>query len=824
MFIVLALLGCGGGGDPVGALQDFGPTPVPLDRIRDDGLILTRLVIAVDPNGRPGDLDRAIEAVDGTLAASRPGIPWITIDVPPMADEAAALAVAAELEQQRGIAEVQLAWAPILQAAPSQAAADGNPELASQGFFGAWNAAPLARATVPVYVADHYASTTPHPAIPSQRFEGLQTSGGDRGNHGFLVAGIIGAAADDSPPTGTHPDPAQTLDLVSVQVLGSGSFFDTMLLLDSVLPANGFFVLNTSLGFAEATPRTQRADLALLWRGVVLRHGGDFLHTAAMGNEALVTGAADLASPFVLQARLDDLKTLVPDDEGFAERFDLEVRLAGGTARAVGTTLAVGASDQDGFEAEYSNRGGDVRAIGSQIRGVCVVADPDCDGAIQISQGTSMSSPVIAGLAAWLRAIDPTLSAPEIAAILRASFDGRWVDARRATMALESRGKPVLKTLLDLDEDGTFDEADVNAVVDAILAAEQAIPDPAFSPRTWTRADLNGDGRVRSDTRVAFDLDGDGVIGSVTLEIPSTSEAGETTEITLDEAQVSDADILCAGAYSPRYTGDEDERNAALFFRCTDTSDSLELVGIHSRSFASTEISQQYTGDPGDSYVFFFGETEEGGLDVGPLGNNVVTPSPSFTLANTDFAFANRMVFCQDAGSCPEPGFLAFDGHPFSQVMWDCEASETQASADCTLLLNTRVNAALPQDAPAVIARGDASARMTIAVHVKRPLDYRIDSTLFAHPTSDFAAVSTVHLQGLGAVEGPRQAQTVLFRGAGSEQPDVGALQGRLEPGLYEFTAEAVSAANVRDGGIETIFVYADVSVTLHLAPGSVLP
>jgi hypothetical protein len=230
----------------------------------------------------------------------------------------------------------------------------------------------------------------------------------------------------------------------------------------------------------------------------------------------------------------------------------------------------VGASTPDGEESDFSNRGSDVRMTGEFLLGVCDAsyADAACgaDG-LERSDGTSGSSPLAAGLAAWLMSIDPTMEPREVSGLLVDAFDGRWVDALTATLALEARGFPVRRSLLDVGQDGAFDEADITSVLATFDVTEAAHASANPEDRTWVRADLNGDGHARSDSHAAFDLDGDGQLGRVTVQVPGV-EAASFEALVIDEHAVTDLDVLCWGAYSGPYTGDSDARDEKLREPC----------------------------------------------------------------------------------------------------------------------------------------------------------------------------------------------------------------------------------------------------------------
>lgn len=571
-------------GVPFDFLADAGPTFVAADAVGEAGLLLDRLDVLLAGDADAQDLSAALDVVGGQVAASRPGLPWITVQIPRVDDLDAAAAVADALEGEPGVLVARPAWLAVpqppgeepLRAAPPGVGGSTNSYLGDQRFYAAWNAQDLATTKVQVWVADFFTSNTPPDQLSAMRFVGPspaeppEVSAGEslQENHGWWVASVLGADNDDRAPVGTHPEPARTLDLVGINLASAGSSIDTILLLDRHLPTDAFFVLNTSFGFSEGVPTEDRALAALAWREVLLRRTVPFLHTASAGNEGYTDPVELRFNSFATaQTTLDDLGRLLTE----TNRADFDAAWAQSVARrgtAVegiqGRTLIVGSSGYGGAESSFSNRGSDVRMIGESVTGVCGLLDRTCiDGSfgrLKTGDGTSAAAPAAAGLAAWLHAIDPTLEAVDLVDLLLAQFDGAWVDALNATLALEARGVPVRRAWLDHDRDGAFDPDDATAIL-AEIDAEDGVD------RIWPRGDLNGDGFASATTRKPIDLDGDGTLGAFTVQVPG-DEAAVLEDRIVDEASLSDLDVLCWGAYAGPFTGEEEGRDEVLAGRC----------------------------------------------------------------------------------------------------------------------------------------------------------------------------------------------------------------------------------------------------------------
>ncbi|MCA9495258.1 MAG: hypothetical protein KC621_35260, partial [Myxococcales bacterium] len=376
-------------------IGDVGPALIGDDEVGDDGLILDRLAVLLDDEVDEASFTAALASVGGTVASSLEGFAWLTITVPPMADLADAQRVAAELSALPGIRRARPAWlattpGPVAgnRGAPSGPEGTEQPALGLQRFYAAWNAAPLATNKVPVYVVDFYTENRPLPQLTAQRFAGpaprtvdVAIDGEVAGNHGFWVTSLIGADVDGAVPTGTHADPATTLDLVSVNVRDVGDELDVLLELGRTLPLSEFFVLNTSFGFRGGESALDRAEVALAWRELLVRRGASFVHTTSAGNSAGDAATTGRNSAFTLQAFDDDLGALVPatDRDDITEAIeDARGRVGERIDHVQGQTLVVGASTESGSESSFSNRGATVRMIGEGLTGVCARKDKLC--------------------------------------------------------------------------------------------------------------------------------------------------------------------------------------------------------------------------------------------------------------------------------------------------------------------------------------------------------------------------------------------------------------------------------------------------------------
>ena len=231
---------------------------------------------------------------------------------------------------------------------------------------------------------------------------------------------------------------------------------------------------------------------------------------------------------------------------------------------------------------------GHISAIGTDVYSLSQIGGT-------VMSGTSMAAPQVAGLAAYMLAIDDSLTPQKIKEILLDTAQvvpigldascSDWprpapaIDAYAAVLSVDEESAlsgsiidaPVRNAILDVSNNGTdmasnsrFDEFDLMYYLREIDQGTQDKKN-GIEEVKYSRVDLNGDG---------FDGGGDGYKKRFNLDLdyPPTytvvTQSIEGENVAFNEASLSDNDILCYYAYSDLYTGSIEQRRLLVAPRC----------------------------------------------------------------------------------------------------------------------------------------------------------------------------------------------------------------------------------------------------------------
>ena len=450
---------------------------------------------------------------------------------------------------------------------------------------------------------------------------------GSPGNsgHGYDVVSTLGAAFDAQKPTGANPF-RDCLLIHQIDMFGLGMFDTTAQAIGQLQSEpDARFILNVAMNYPDdlcgpdldlvcdattlaATP-ADRLRFQISLRFILV---SAWAHASGIEQRMLVSQAAGNADPasagllartyagyrdarvssiVALATHVTQISTLLVDPTLWRSSSNpalpdltfpaTEVASLAAQLTSLGVTKDVGASTtlivDSGTAAEtlgdvegslFNMLGADVRAVGENVR----LFD------VPLVNGTSFATAQVAGLASYLwvlsndlRNQDVKVTVQQIRQASRTTARSPVVpvvDAYRAVLDLDSvqfvlgvGSGAVRPALLDVNGDGVFDHLDLLQFQTAYGLTDPNRPSiPAA--KDYSRFDLNGDGFTGGITTDAFnlDVDGSGATDSLTLDI-------EGYPVTMNEAALSDLQILCYYAYSSLYAAQGVNRNEALLER-----------------------------------------------------------------------------------------------------------------------------------------------------------------------------------------------------------------------------------------------------------------
>lgn len=591
------------------SVPSVGPTPMTRDEIDASNRVpLTRLFAVWNPESTVDSVNAVLDEYSLQIGTAHPDLRSLTLITPRFTDREAGRALAAELRATGVFAWVDTTKEIRPYALPTSIIPienpDATPHIVQTRAIGAWNAGALTRRyarPIRVVVADIFIDNVPDARIPNMSFIGRflpetgTVSGVYVGNHGYFVANLVASSPTDlhTGSNGALLDPAAD---VEVQAMSANLFTNADLLkaLGDNLPRTGHWVLNASIGYRDqlatgSVSDIERATLAIDWRDLMhTMPNGLVVAAVNNGREDAADRGAQYDSFFNTQALVDDLSTIYPESvrDLFLPGYRADVARSPYRASVQGNTISVGASDGEGAQAIFSSNGHQLLAPGVFISSGCRLPDvpvfpaqSQCGTSlVGVASGTSYATPQVAGAAAWLMAIAPELPVSTVRQILLETARDGGLDVFAATLALEQHGPyPVRAAIADVNRSGAFDALDVAEALGVYRLAAVERPNALQFPSRadFAAYDLNGDGFSRSDTMAPVDVNADGVIAEAHYRL---SDAASATPVALDEARVTDLNMLCYLAYSSRFTGEAAARDALVGAACADPFD---VVGPH---------------------------------------------------------------------------------------------------------------------------------------------------------------------------------------------------------------------------------------------------
>jgi hypothetical protein len=652
----------------------------------------------------------------------------------------------------------------------------GNPSNPAVGF--------CPTLTTPVLVNDIF-DTTPDPFFNTLFASYDQpaplpasTSPNTFTGHGYFVSEVLGANGFGANPFSLTSG-CEHFTLVQHGAGGSTPNEATDYLVDH-MPA-GRFVVNLSMGSGTAcatSPCTpphdtvrsplDRADDALYWKEKTRNRWNDFLIVASAGNYRdaemgqIYPGMGDSrfnSRPTISQLP-DNLFTFLNDDTlwtpaptfaaiGYTsfkptaaeqavlaqEAVDAGMSDSGATANNVIVVGSVKAQTSESvlrlhvkpeqlFESSFSNAGPDVLAVGEHVF-------PSVD-----LPGTSFSAPQVAGLISYLWMISRDLGGIQPISVTKrailANARNGIIDAYATALSLDGAGAPSVQNypkrfkLLNVNEDDKFDDKDIEEFLHQYFQTDTNgnISDvPAAAVIDFSQYDLNGDGFTGGSTTERFDLDRTGSTQYGTT-VYSTVLQNIGGDVSFNENQLTDLQILCYYAYSPLYGGTDNAREPLLAGRCNPVTVTVDpgsaIVPVGSNKQFSATVHG--TSDPRVTWT------------VSGNGNSI-SASGLLTAGNVGGTFTVRAVSVADPSAFGEATVNITDS----------------GSGNCTLP-NFNYLSYFIANPTTFIRSGHVQTNQTLA-------DQLSDSTSFAGVRADYGSIGLqVQASGLhpmNAVSGP---------------------------------------------------------------------
>ena len=593
---------------------------------------LSELGIWLSDTATMDEVNALLDSFGGYIANSITGSAFILVHFPAPADLVGLETLIRRIESSSAVASVRKSHYSAPTALPRNISdSDSNyiDHMLAVRATGAWNAREALQSNLsepPVVVVNDFFGV---PELFNNDFSARILNPGDLGQgtvpdiHGYHVLGTIaadygGASTGRGKATGMYPS---DLDVLIVENKPDNTHTisletDEERILIAVAATGNNIVVNSSVGFSCTTQDEVRDNCseaaaregALHWIRLVRSQGMEdrFLHIVSAGNtEVSGDTEARYASPYTAAALMQDLR----DSSGVAVAPLKNTLVVENTVN----------SDVPPFRPvclEVSSKvGGDIAAIGTEVWSL---TGPQA-GANNMT-GTSMATPQVSGLAAYVWALSPNMSVNEVRTLLertsRTVTTGGLmpvnclpntqpppvIDAYAAVLAtdsssaLDGTGDPqdarIRGTLLDIaDNDGAsgtngqFDENDL-----ALWLQWLQVVNVAFD---YSRFDLNGDGYTGGDATAPFDLD----INSLYQQ--QLEHRVEGTQVVYNENQATDFHILCYYAYSPLYTGDIDQRSDLMtpyLDDCSPRQGNISFV-IEHLSLETYEVDASYGAD-----------------------------------------------------------------------------------------------------------------------------------------------------------------------------------------------------------------------------------
>lgn len=612
--------------------------------VAEDGSEVARTIIeiALAEGATVEQVNSLLESIGGRIISMIEGVPLVVVQIPDPGSLEGLEAVIAQIEADPAAGAVNKGIIPqpdelpgnITTSAADLARVDHNLAVRAHAAWNAREALTYPTSSSPrLVVADMFGGGSPNADYDILHVDGTFGSGNPQ-DHGYHVLGIAtatfgGPNSDRGQVTGMFP---ATIELGVADVIVNATTSLTAAQLENLIitlvsNAGGNVVVSTSLNYCPSIcgNPTAAETAAITWidkvRGAGLENS--FIHITSAGNINSATPAvtdAETNSAFSAARLLPGLERTTPGGPVPVPNLTntLVIENAIGSASEPFEPICLNSS---------SKRFGELSGIGTDVHSML-----DASSTAGDLTGTSMSTPQVAGLAAYVWAIDPLLTPQGVMGVLSATsrfvagsghpdcdavtIAAPVIDAYDALLSLDDPAAlsgpgfgflaPVRSAILDSDNSGQFDEQDVAdfafVYIDSTTGKRLAPSD-----RDYSRWDLNGDGYTGGLETASFDLDMDGALGVVTQTI-------EGATFFFDENDLMDIEIACYYAHSPLFDGDTAQRDDLLG---VDECAPLPC-NLTSPTIVGTRGDDTITGTAGDDIILAL----DGNDVINSLGGN----------------------------------------------------------------------------------------------------------------------------------------------------------------------------------------------------------